>query len=55
VAKGGSSFAIFGLCAGLSELQMCLHLRIWFNFNFLSLSIMKNSFKEVNGKKKNGK
>jgi hypothetical protein len=24
--KGGSSFAIFGLCVGLFELQMCLHL-----------------------------
>jgi hypothetical protein len=24
--KGGSSFAIFGLCVGLCELQMCLHL-----------------------------
>jgi hypothetical protein len=23
--KGGSSFAIFGLCVGLCELQMCLH------------------------------
>jgi hypothetical protein len=26
VGKGGSSFAIFGLCVGLCELQMCLHL-----------------------------
>ena len=24
--KGVSSFAIFGLCVGLCELQMCLHL-----------------------------
>ena len=24
--RGGSSFAIFGLCDGLCELQMCLHL-----------------------------
>jgi hypothetical protein len=24
--KGESSFAIFGLCVGLCELQMCLHL-----------------------------
>jgi hypothetical protein len=24
--KGVSSFAIFGLCFGLCELQMCLHL-----------------------------
>jgi len=29
--KGGSSFAIIGLCVGLCELQMCLHLYVRIN------------------------
>jgi len=28
------SFAIFGLCGGLSELQMCMALCCWLNFEF---------------------
>jgi len=39
---GGSSFAIFGLCVGLCELQMCLHL-CSFNNYFILISIIVSS------------
>ena len=44
--KGVSSFAIFGLCVGLCELQMCLHLWVGFSVVIPIIAVRIRSFAE---------